>query len=285
MGSTKSCKARAVVKIFHGADADLGTSPREARDLQALGTRSFVVGLDNLDGPIDDEIQDTMAASVTGARMQTRRLYTDHDIIDRRIGALFVITSRTGHFCQRPDMADRVLPLFPDAPAQMIDEGELYADLLASRDGILTYLARQAARALGKPPRLGDSGNRFVGLGHFLAETTGYPEQTGAYVDAWSMAKRLAVSDLHPLPAAILEYLRPSDQLGSIPRVLRGTATDIVRLLEEDGHAIPHLGGGKRIAGLLAECESTLRLSGVIVERQKYANRRVIMEFRRNDTV
>lgn len=75
-----------------------------------LSKYSFCV-LDNVEAKYDDEIRDVIAMCSTGGMESVRKLYTDSEMIERKMSANVIFTSKSGEFSKRPDIASRLIPI------------------------------------------------------------------------------------------------------------------------------------------------------------------------------
>jgi len=210
------------------------------------------------------EFQDIIAASVTGARVQRRKLYTDKSIEQFNPPWGLIVTTRTGRIISRADLAERSLPIFV---SEMDDlkrksDAEIVSDVLSKRDGVLTYLALQAwklrSEILVSPPS--PLRCRFVDFGRILWKLYGDLD----VVDAWSKAIALLMSEADPFVRAILKVVSESGEVSGAP-------TELISKLQsvED---IPFMGGGKAISRRLREITPALEMAGMKVESKRYGN-------------
>jgi hypothetical protein len=155
-------------------------------------------------------------------------------------------------------MIDRVLPLFlGELPRGRAKPDRLLREqVLEHRDGILSWLARQAAAVLARldeaPAGLP---GRFVDFGRVLWVL--HPKHASTDLGALGTAQLVSVTDEEPLLGAFLAYV-PA-------RGLRGTATDILNSLAFAGADLPFLGGGKAIARRFRELRPRLRRLGIVL--------------------
>ncbi|MBC7224672.1 MAG: hypothetical protein H5T59_10445 [Anaerolineae bacterium] len=269
-GSGKSTTARALVKVLLGENGDLSDPSLDERSFNVAVTRLPILALDNLDDEPQDWLQNALASAVTGANVTRRQLYTDAVLLSMPVTAGLVVTTRTALFASRPDLLERVLPIFVgDLPDKdRWGDGDLMRQVLRQRDGVLSWLAETGARVLPQmhnaPSGLSSRFQDFAKLFWCM-----YQGNANGVLEAWRAAQQLSVVDLDPLAAAILEYL-PEDGL-------RGTPTEIVRELTKRGADLPHLGGGKAIGRKLRELAPTLRLAGIKMQEEQNEYGRTIM--------
>ncbi len=266
-GSGKSTAARAVAKIFLGGLGEASDGHLSERDFKTALTGRPVCVLDNLDAEPDAWFHDALAQAVTGGVITARKLYTDSKLVSLPIQAGIVITTRTAGFADRPDILERLIPIFiGDLPDEnRLDDGALVVEVLDRRSGVLAYLASHAARwTLGgeAPSGLPSRFQTIARLLHHLVD--GDAKLRDHYLRAWRMAQQLSVVDLDPLVQALMAYLPPEG--------LRGTATQIVQALQDAGADLPYMGGGKAISRRLRELSGTLRCAGIKAQEERFGH-------------
>jgi energy-coupling factor transporter ATP-binding protein EcfA2 len=280
-GSGKSTLARAIMRLFYGEGGNLAPPTSDPRDLQACATRQALHVIDNLDSAIDDRLLNTLASAATGAHLQQRELYSNNRIKDIPLIASFIVTTRTGAFCQRADMADRVLPFFFGEPPHMADELGLYQEVDRNRDAMLSWLVLEACRACNAPPAAALSTNRFVAYSRTVCAMAPDALDGAGFLDAWKKAQRLAITDLDPLPEAIISHFRT----GAIEKdLLQGFMVNILRTLDPEDK-IPCLGGGKSASRKLRELKPTLRTAGIELREETREGRAYFTIFKRRSDV
>ncbi|MBC7223441.1 MAG: ATP-binding protein [Anaerolineae bacterium] len=272
-GSGKSTAARAICKLLLGEQGDLADPSLDERSFAVAVTRLPILALDNLDDEPADWLQNALAAAVTGANVTRRQLYTDAVLLSRPVSAGLVVTTRTALFASRPDLLERVLPIFVgDLPdTQRWGDGDLMRQVLKERDKVLSWLASTAGQLLPKmwnaPSGLSSRFQDFAKLFWTL-----YQGNANGVLEAWRAAQQLSIVDLDLLALAIMEYL-PEEGL-------RGTPTEIVRELTNRGADLPYLGGGKAIGRKLRELAPTLRLAGIKMQEERSGNATVMALYR-----
>lgn len=264
-GSGKSTTAKIIAQVFQGASADVSPVPGTQRDFNAALAALPLFVIDNMDAEPQDWMVDALANACTGGTVQERKLYTNFDLMARKLSAALAITTRTGVFAERPDLKERVLPIFY---GELLDD-QRFSDRLISdeaithRDGILSSLTLEAASLLGDKSPAAGFVSRFQ---EFAKVATRDPNLDGVgALTAWIKAQVLGVTDNDPLLQAILDYH------GELP--LHGTATEIVKLLSSNGADIPHQGGGKKIARKIREVKAALMMAGFSVREQQSRDR------------
>jgi len=250
MGCGKSSTARGAVLIARGIDADVQTLPDTLRDAQVVLATTPFTCFDNLDTEPEPWLPDLLAATVTGGNIEFRKLYSNADKFTRPLTAAVCITSRTPQFAARADIQERVLPIFfgERKDEERADDRLLVHELTRHRSGVLTWIAQQAVTILSQSQEVSARGRfqSFARLVETLDPLRGDESLRLAY-----KAARVAVADLHPLIAAILEHGKP----------MSGTTMDILHTLVGAGYTFEHLGGSKRIANVLREHRQLIRLT------------------------
>jgi hypothetical protein len=116
-------------------------------------TNRTVVALDNADSRIP-WLEDALATYATGRRYQLRRLYTTNEEVSYEPRATLMLSSRDPQF-NRPDVAERLLPLYFERPDRYRDEASIFDELAARRGAIwghlLTRLGAIADSLHGRP--------------------------------------------------------------------------------------------------------------------------------------
>ncbi|HZN68332.1 MAG TPA: hypothetical protein VFB66_23805 [Tepidisphaeraceae bacterium] len=262
----KTTLARAIVRLLRGPEGDVSTISGDKRDFDALTTRRPVVAFDNLDGQAPSWFPDAFATAVTGGRADGRALYTNDDVNSRPKTAALVVTTRTANFAKRPDIVERLLPLYMLRPPRRLPDAELFDRLAEARDGALAWLARMAVEAAARSPQAPPLPGRLVDWARTVWALD--PERGPAALAALSKAQQLAVADGDELAAKLVEYLGTHD-------ALEGTPKQIVDTIDPR-RELPDLGGGKAIARMLRElAEGLLDQMGVTVGARRSGNNTV----------
>lgn len=122
-----------------GPDFEVSALQREKEDGFVAGITSRVVlGLDNADSRIP-WLPDSLARYATGQRYRLRRLYTTNDEAAYSPRAMLMLSSRDPQF-NRPDVAERLLPLYCERPGVYRAEAEIYSELAKRRSSIMAEL-------------------------------------------------------------------------------------------------------------------------------------------------
>ena len=138
-GSGKSTMARTLGCLFVGANFELTGVNRDKEDaFVAAVTNRIVLGLDNADSRIP-WLEDALARYATGERYRLRRLFSTNEEASYNSKAILLITSRDPQF-NRPDVAERLLPLFFQRPEPRKTEEEIFSELEKRRGAIMGSL-------------------------------------------------------------------------------------------------------------------------------------------------
>jgi hypothetical protein len=229
-----------------------------------------VVAIDNLDDSPPSWFRNQLAGASTGGALAKRKLYTDSTLLVSASRAGVIITTRNPEFASRPDIQERILPIFVGdlSDSQRAGESELIGEVLRERGAVLSWLAQTAARALPKM-RQAPSGLpcRFQEFAKFLWAWQG--DDAEKLLRAWRKAQRLSIVDLDPLAQAIISHLPPEG--------FKGTPAELMQTLKDQGAELPYLGGGKAIARRVRELVPLLREAGIAVLERKQGNATILL--------
>jgi hypothetical protein len=130
---------RMIGRLLCGSAFDVTGLRRDREDaFVAAVCNRVTVGLDNADSRIA-WLEDSLAAYATGNRYQLRRLYTTNEEVSFSPRAILMLSSRDPQF-RRPDIAERLLPLFCKRPEAYQPEEALYSGLTERRGQIMGEL-------------------------------------------------------------------------------------------------------------------------------------------------
>lgn len=134
-GSGKTTALRLTGRLFLGPDFDVTGLQRDREDaFVAAVTNRAICCLDNADSRIP-WLEDAFATYATGLRYRLRRLYTTNEEVSYIPRAVLMISSRDPQF-NRPDVAERLLPLYCERPAKYESEAEIFSELNSQRGAI-----------------------------------------------------------------------------------------------------------------------------------------------------
>lgn len=272
-GSGKTTLAKLLRQMIDPNKVDLGTKPKDERDLAIAARNSWVLGFDNLSS-IDPSLSDAMCRLATGGGFRTRQLFTDD-------GEVLFSTSRPQllnaipDVARAPDLMDRAvlieLAARPDDHRKF--EADFWREFEAIRPAILAALLDAVAGALQRldttilvsKPRMADfarwveAGAPDLGLrpGEFLRQ----------YEHNRRNAARMAL-DGDVLVPTLRTFLIKNN------RSFDGTPTDLLAALNaladldikksKGWPAAPHA-----LTGKLKRLAPALRRDGILVESSR----------------
>ncbi len=138
-GSGKTTAERMVGRLLVGPEFDVTGVHRDREDaFVAAITNRVVLGLDNADSRIP-WLADALARYATGERYRLRRLYTTNDEVSYAPRASLMLSSRDPQF-NRPDVTERLLPLWFERPRAYMPEERIYQELEVRRGTVMGAL-------------------------------------------------------------------------------------------------------------------------------------------------
>ena len=144
-GSGKTSAMRMIGTLVCGPQFDVtGLSTNREDAFVAAVSNRVVVALDNADSRIP-WLEDVLATYATGLRYRLRRLYTTNEEVSYSPRAILLLSSRDPHF-RRPDVAERLLPLYFRRPEKYVPEPVLFDELMKRRAEIIGEILTQAGR-------------------------------------------------------------------------------------------------------------------------------------------
>jgi len=151
-GSGKTTAMRALLMLFLGSQPKPTSISvdRPLDDIVILLANNSVAVVDNMDSFVRG-VENLLATFVTNATYKRRKLFTDGEQYEIRLGAKILgITCRTPRFT-RPDVAQRIIPLPFEKPRDgVIGETALYSQILEKRPLIMGDLLMVVSRVIGK---------------------------------------------------------------------------------------------------------------------------------------
>ncbi|HKW03576.1 MAG TPA: bifunctional DNA primase/polymerase [Vicinamibacterales bacterium] len=127
-GSGKTTAMRLFGRLLMGPSFDVTGVQREKQDaFVAAVTNQLVLSLDNVDSKIP-WLADALALYATGQRYRFRKLYTTNEEATFTPRAILMLSSRDPRF-NRPDVAERLLPIRFTRPGHYKTEDEIFGDL------------------------------------------------------------------------------------------------------------------------------------------------------------
>jgi hypothetical protein len=192
-GATKTYACQLGRQILDPNDADLSSTPKEARDLMIAALNSHVIGFDNLSF-IPDWLSDDLCRLATGAGFRTRALHTDKEEVIFKAARPIMLNGITD-MIRRGDLMDRSISitLDPISEGQRRTEADVNATFLLVQPAILAALADGVSQALRAPvtltrlPRMAD----FATTVESAAPAFGW--KPGAFLDAYAERREQAI--------------------------------------------------------------------------------------------
>lgn len=175
-GTGKSTAARFTTRVLDPSVAPLAKMPTHEKDLDVVGSQSYVLAFDNL-SRIEDWQSDALCTFVTGAAAVRRSLYTDGDLSILSIRLCMILTS-IDYGTPKADLAQRMLPisLAPFPLGKRRDERTLdrvFAEIHPRVLGAVLDLASAALGQLAAVDARVEAGTiilpRLAGFGRILA--------------------------------------------------------------------------------------------------------------------
>jgi hypothetical protein len=167
-GSGKTSAERRIGQLLLGPTFEVTGLQREDAFVAAVTNRT-ICAFDNADSRIP-WLEDSLATYATGHRYRLRRLYTTNLEATFEPRAIVMLSSRDPHF-HRPDVAERLLPIYFERPERYEPEERLARELEGRRGAImgslLNWLAiHQDFMLECEPPPLPFRMADFAAFGH-----------------------------------------------------------------------------------------------------------------------
>jgi Bifunctional DNA primase/polymerase, N-terminal len=278
-GSGKTTGARLVGRQIVGLRFDV-TKISEKKEADFIATMSAhtVAAFDNADNRIT-WLEDSLASYATGVRYRMRQLYTTNTEVSFDPRAMAMITSRDPHF-KRPDVAERLLPLYFARPKLYVDEEKIWTELQRRRNAIwgelLTMLGAIAdtlhrVEAPSLPFRMAD----YAAFGWAVFQPSGETDEWIALLSRLTAAQAGFAASDNSLIEILRHMLDTGD--GRIGPVLTGVLfTDAKRVAEAKGYPFfkSPQGFGKALDSMKQIIE--IELDVKMVEESAGGNRREI---------
>jgi hypothetical protein len=143
-GSGKTTGVRFFGRLLLGRRFEVSGIQRDREDdFRAAITNRVVLGCDNADSRIS-WLPDALALYATGMVFRLRKLYVTNEEVSFPARAILLLSSRDPHF-KRPDVAERLLPLYFERPKAYLPEHVLFDELAARRNRIIGAILRRVA--------------------------------------------------------------------------------------------------------------------------------------------
>ena len=281
-GTAKSRITRTLRDLLDPQAGELQAPPHNDRDLLITAINSHVLAFDNV-SKLSQEMSDTFCRVATGTTIALRRLYTDRE--EERLTAVKpIILNGIEHFVTREDLADRAISItLQPIPSELrrtdgdLDRAfeERRAYILGALLDIAVHGLRRGRETEFKPlSRMADFDQLAV-----ACETAVWPagtyeraftENRGELVDAGIEADLLATAVLKMM-SELLRAVRAVETVeSSNDHLWKGTATDLLRELDErNANALRNREWPKnprQLAGRLRRVAPLLRHKGIKID-------------------
>jgi hypothetical protein len=159
-GSGKTSAERLFGRLFLGPEFEVTGIRRDKEDaLVAAVSSRVVLGLDNADSRVD-WLPDALALYATGQQFRLRKLYTTNEEVSYSPRAILLLSSRDPQF-NRPDVSERLLPLYFERPENYAPEHSIFEELSARRGAILGDILHQVGQIADLLPQTEAKSLRF----------------------------------------------------------------------------------------------------------------------------
>lgn len=217
-GAGKTSAMRRVGRLLIGPGFEVTNLREEKEDgFIAAVTNRTVLGLDNADTRVK-WLEDDLATYATGVAYRLRRYFTTNEEVAYLPRAVLAIASRDPHF-NRPDVAERLLPLRFRRPDNYVDERTLFEELDRDRPAVMGAILTHAAqvadtlavnRAPAMPFRMAD----FAAFGWAVFKAKGHEGEWTALLHRLERAQAVFTSEGDSLAEVLSLVL--DDRGGSI---------------------------------------------------------------------
>ncbi|MCX7601463.1 MAG: hypothetical protein N2Z75_05915 [Meiothermus sp.] len=219
-GSGKSTLARTLQRLIDPS-GDVGSLPRESRDLFIAAKHSHVLAFDNVSG-LPPWLSDDLCKLATGGLLRARELYTNDEEVFLQAKRPVILNGITDYLT-RQDLVDRSILLHLPPLEQHQPEAELWAAFQEAHPRALGGLLDLAALALRELPRTRSPNVRLADFARWaLAAESGYAK-VGVFEQAFTEMRADAVRvalDNEPLYPMLLRLLEGGPFEGSAGELL-----------------------------------------------------------------
>jgi hypothetical protein len=278
-GSGKSTLARMLRSLVDPNAVALQTMPTDARNLAVISARHGVLAFDNASS-VSDEFSDALCRLATGGGFETRRLYTDDDVV--RFNAIRpVLITGIPEIAKQGDLVDRTISItLPQFGANARrTEAEVSAAFDEARPRVLGVLFDAASCALRNLPTtvLAESPRMLDFATWVEAGAPALGLEPGRFLRAYMANSRDASTGI--LEGSFVGQFIP--RLGEQGFI--GTATECLRKLEMIAGTEATRRRGwpatpRGLSGILRRLSPALADAGIVVEfqREGHDRRRLI---------
>ncbi len=277
-GSGKTSGCRRLGRLLAGSEFDVSGLQRDREDaFVSLVTNTVVAALDNVDARVP-WIEDALATYATGRRYDLRRLYTTNERVSYEPRSILLVNSRDPHF-RRPDVAERLLPLYCVRPSRYVAEPQLKAELRALRPQIWGALLTRAAALADRlpsltPPMMSFRMADFATFGWCLFEPLGQAEAWLLLLNRLERAQMAFAAEGDGVVEALRTLLTLKGSIG--PTTTGDLFKECQRIAEEENLPFPRTasGFGQRLTNLRRVIELELRVR--FIEESAGGGRRIV---------
>ena len=150
VGSGKTRTARGIFEIFGIEDSICAAdkSDKGAEEFWVFVSQGGLTVLDNVDSRFS-WLPDAVAGASTGGRKKKRKLYSDDELVSLVSRCAVIITSANPLYATDAGLADRLINIVFERPeSRAASDAELSAEIAASRDGLMSWIAWTLSDAL-----------------------------------------------------------------------------------------------------------------------------------------
>jgi len=219
-GSGKTSFARLLGKLISGDLWDVVAVPPQERDFAPVIASVSPTVLDNVEKP-PAWLADALARATSGAVFQSRKLYTDAELVAlKALGFIWVTTFSGG--LVRGDLLDRAIPVRFKRPDMRVTEAQMLAFVARERERFRAEMhnvsvAVRQLLAAGFTPAIQDTSRNadFARVGQAIANVTGGDEAVAQFNAALAclVAERVALAASDPFMAGLIEWARGTQNI------------------------------------------------------------------------
>lgn len=224
-GSGKSTLARTLQRLVDPS-GDVGSLPRESRELFISAKHSHILAFDNVSG-IPSWLSDDLCKLATGGMLRVRELYTNDDEVFLRAKRPVILNGITDYLL-RQDLIDRSIVLHLPQLEQHQPEAELWAAFHRAHPRALGGVLDLVTLALRELPRTRTPNVRLADFARWaLAAESGYAAP-GSFEPAFTQMRADTVlvaldnEPVYPLLLRLLERGRFEGSAGELLKELNG---------------------------------------------------------------
>jgi hypothetical protein len=150
-GSGKTTAQRLIGRLLLGGSFEVTGVQRDREDaFVASVSNRVILGLDNADSRIN-WLPDALALYATGQRFRLRKLYTTNEEVSYAPRAILLLSSRDPRF-NRPDVSERLLPLYFERPELYRPEHQIFSELESRRGAIMGEILQRVGEIADSLP-------------------------------------------------------------------------------------------------------------------------------------